>query len=227
MSNSSLSPTSTPADILSLIRNHGPEILEALHKRKEERGVSKADIINLTGVPQSSFYRFWDGDGKNLNPDHISKICLFLGVSIDDFRRDRDDTSIAKLGIPAPAHEDVMTNIHAELNKQRETISELNNMVSELSTKNVFLESQLKDKNEELVQAHSMYAEKINRLTDALLELHNQMHGLNVSHNTRVDHITEELSKRYDQMHNVFLFFQQVFAKHPETLRQIAQKIEE
>ena len=217
----------TPPDILALIKNHGPEILEALRKRKEERGVTKADIINLTGVPQSSFYRFWDGDGKNLNPDHISKICLFLGVSIDDFRRDPDDTSIAKLGIPATAHEDVMTNIHAELNKQRETISALSDTIEELDERNKILESKLSEKNDELVQSHTMYAEKINKLTDALLELHNQMHGLNVSHNARVDHINDELSKRYDQMHNLFHFFQKVFANHPETLRRIAQEIEE
>jgi DNA-binding Xre family transcriptional regulator len=222
----SVSP-STPSDILSLIKNHGPEILAALHKRKEERGVTNADIINLTGVPQSSFYRFWDGDGKNLNPDHISKICLFLGVSIDDFRRDPSDTSIAKLGIPILSHEEVMTNIHAELNKQRETIDDLNYTIEELDLKNRQLEDSLREKTEEIIAIQSKYSDKIEKLTDALLQLHDEMHRLNVGHNTRVDRLTEELSKRHDQQHSLFLFFKDTFAKHPDTLRQIAQKIEE
>lgn len=215
------SSPSTPADILSLVKNHGPEILKALHIRKEERGVTNSDIINLTGVPQSSFYRFWDGDGKNLNPDHIAKICLFLGVSIDDFRRAPDDTSMARLGIPAPAQEEVMTNIHAELNKQRETIEELNAKIEELECQNRFLERAVAEKTEEIIAIHSKYADKIDKLTDALLEQHEHMHGLNVTHNTRVDKLTEELAKRHDQMHTFFL---QLYGKNTEDAKRLIQE---
>lgn len=217
-------PTSTPSDILALIKNHGREILDALHKRKDERGISNADIINLTGVPQSSFYRFWDGDGKNLNPDHISKICLLLGVSVDDFRRDPDDTSIAKLGIPAPAHEEVMTNLHAEISKQRETIAELNALIEELKDKNTFLESTLKERSEKLISAHADYSIKIDKLTNNLLDLHSQMHNVYVTHNARIDHLNDELVKRHERMYELL---HDVFSKAPETVKKIIQQIEE
>lgn len=225
MNNTTIHVEDAPSpDVLTLIKKHGPEILSCLKNRQKERGVSNADIIKLAGIPQSTFYRFWNGNGTNLDHDNVARICLFLGVSVDDFRRDPTDTSKAKLDIPEISHEDVMTNIHAELNKQRETIDTLNANIAALEAKNTSLEAMLKEKTDEIILLHSSYAEKIGKLTDALLERHEHMHNLNVTHNARVDHLNTELSKRFDQMHSLFT---QLLQKNPETVQKIIKDLAE
>ena len=191
-------------DISLIIRDHGPGLLDHMRHKQKERGVSNAEIINLAGIPQSSFYRLWNGDGKKMDHDHVARICLFLGISIDDFLHDTTDETKAKLEISEVSHEDVMTNIHEEIGRLKNTIEQLQKDISERDTKIMLLEDGLKTKTEEMVTLHATYADRIDKLKDVLIERHTQMHEMNRIHNERIDEMNRELKRRYDHIYDAF-----------------------
>lgn len=205
-------------EVSQIIREHGPRLLNYMKTKQKERGVNNAEIIKLAGVPQSSFYRLWNGDGLKMDQDHVARICLFLGISIDEFMREPSENHTAKLGILEASHEDVMTNIHEEIGRLKHTIEELQKDIAEKDSQIQSLKSSLDAKTEELITTHSTYADRIDKLKDALIDRHSQMHEMNLIHNSRVDEMNKELKRRYDHLH---AFFCRITEEHPELLNDI------
>lgn len=210
----------TILDVPSLIRESGPELLAYMKKRQKEKELSNADIIKYTGIPQTSFYRFWNSDGNHMDHDNVARICLLLGISIDEFRRTPTDESKANLPILENSHEDVMNNIHSEINKQKQTITELHEEIEGLEAEIQALEAEVKLKTDEIIALHTRYADRVDKLKDALLERHDQMHELNKQHNARVDLLNKELKSRYDQLYQ---FFCEVVSHNPNKLMKMLE----
>lgn len=209
-------------EVSQIIRDHGPKLLAHMKSKQKERGVSNTEIVNLAGIPQSSFYRLWNGDGVKMDQDHVARICLFLGISIDDFMRDPSEDSTAKLAIPKASHEDVMTNIHEEIGRLKHTIEELQNDIAEKDALIVSLKASLKEKTDELIALHAGYVEKLDKMKDALIERHDQMHEMSNQHNRRVDEMNKELKRRYDHLYS---FFGKLVGEHPEIVLDLINEV--
>lgn len=216
-----MQPTSK-TDIDALIHDHGEEIIQFLHEKQKEKDLSNADLMFITRIPQTSFYRIWNNESARPNSDHICRLCLALGVSIDEFKRDPTEDSTIKLpALKANSHEEIMTNMVEEYTHQKETIAALNNEIDEKNTKIAALESALAEKNDELLQFQRKSSDRINKLTDALLERHDQMHELNILNNRRVDELEKDLHARYDLLYKLF---NKLTSQNTDTLMSLIDK---
>jgi methyl-accepting chemotaxis protein len=192
-------------DLSLIIREHGPKLLNHMKHKQKERGVNNADVINLAGVPLSSFDRLWNGDGIKMVPDHVARICLFLGISIDDFLHDTTNETKAKLEITEVAHEDVMTNIHEEIGRLKHTIEKMQAELNEKNAKIDSMKSIIREKTNEIISLHAQHSERMDRLTTALLDRHEQMHQMNHVHGQRIDAMNRELKDRYDHLYKMHM----------------------
>ncbi len=196
---------SQKTEIEVLLREKGPEILAFLHQKQNDKGITNADLMLLSQIPNTSFYRIWNGDGVKMNSDHICRICFVLGVSMDEFQREPTGESTVKLpGLREDSHEEIMDNILEEFNRQKGIIETLTNDNSRKSDRIVELDRELKRRIDENSELQRSFTERIAKLTDALIERHDQMHELNRIHNERVDKLDAALRDRYDQLHNLF-----------------------
>lgn len=181
-------------DIDSLIREKGAEILEFLKQKQDELDISNADLMERTKIPQTSFYRIWNGDGTKMNADHLCRLCLILGVSIDAFQRDPSATSTVRLpGLREDSHAEIIQGLQEEITRQKETVQQLTEELEAKNAKIGDLKQTLAERTDELLALQQKYSDRVDRLTDSLIERHDQMHELNKSHNARVDKLIEEL----------------------------------
>lgn len=183
-------------DIDTLIREKGPEILQFLRQKQEEMNISNADLMERSRIPQTSFYRIWSGDGHKMNADHLCRLCLILGVSIDAFQRDPSDSSTVRLpGLREDSHAEIVSGLMEEINRQKENVVKLTGELEEKNAKIAELKVIVAEKVNELCLIQQKYVERFDRLTDALMERHDQMHELNIAHNIRVDKLIAEVLK--------------------------------
>lgn len=196
---------SQKTEIEVLLREKGPEILAFLHQKQGEKGITNADLMMLSQIPNTSFYRIWNGDGTKMNSDHICRICFVLGVSMDEFQREPTGESTVRLpGLREDSHEEIMDNILSEYNRQKEIIQTLTNDNSRKSDRIVELDRELKRRIDENGELQKSYTDRIAVLTDALIERHDQMHQLSREHTERIDKLDAALRARYDQLHELF-----------------------
>lgn len=183
-------------DIDSLIKEKGAEILQFLQQKQDELDITNADLMERTKIPQTSFYRIWNGDGTKLNADHLCRLCLILGVSIDAFQRDPSATSTVRLpGLREDSHAEIIQGLQEEITRQKETVQQLADELEAKNAKIAELKLTINEKVDELCSLQQKYSDRVDRLTDSLIERHDQMHELNKAHNVRVDRLIEEILK--------------------------------
>ena len=183
-------------DIDSLIKEKGAEILQFLQQKQDELDITNADLMERTKIPQTSFYRIWNGDGTKLNADHLCRLCLILGVSIDAFQRDPSATSTVRLpGLREDSHAEIIQGLQEEITRQKETAQQLTEELEAKNAKIAELKLTINEKVDELCSLQQKYSDRVDRLTDSLIERHDQMHELNKAHNVRVDRLIEEILK--------------------------------
>lgn len=181
-------------DIDSLIREKGSEILQFLQQKQEEMDITNADLMERTKIPQTSFYRIWNGDGTKVNADHLCRLCLILGVSIDAFQRDPSATSTVRLpGLREDSHAEIIQGLQEEITRQKETVQQLTEELESKNAKITDLKQTLAERTAELLFLQQKYSDRVDKLTDSLIERHDQMHELNKAHNVRVDRLIEEI----------------------------------
>lgn len=183
-------------DIDTMIREKGPEILQFLQQKQDEMNLSNADLMERAKIPQTSFYRIWTGDGTKMNADHLCRLCLILGVSIDAFQRDPSATSTVRLpGLREDSHAEIIQGLQEEITRQKEAVEKLTEELEAKNTKITELKLVINEKVDELCALQQKYSDRVDKLTDSLIERHDQMHELNKAHNLRVDKLIEELLK--------------------------------
>ncbi len=183
-------------DIDSLIKEKGAEILQFLQQKQDELDITNADLMERTKIPQTSFYRIWNGDGTKMNADHLCRLCLILGVSIDAFQRDPSATSTVRLpGLREDSHAEIIQGLQEEITRQKETVQQLADELEAKNAKIAELKLTINEKVDELCSLQQKYSDRVDRLTDSLIERHDQMHELNKAHNVRVDRLIDEILK--------------------------------
>lgn len=184
-------------EIAVLLNEKGPEILEFLQKKQADKRLSNADLMTLSQIPHTSFYRIWNGNGTKMNPDHICRICFVLGVSMDEFQREKTDESTVRLpGLKEDSHEEIMDNILKEFHQQKDVIETLTNDNSRKSDRIVELDRELKRRIDENNELQRKYTERIEHLTDVLVQRHNEMHEIHKQYADRLDKIISTLSQK-------------------------------
>lgn len=218
------------------IRDHVREIVPFLRAKSAEKKLSNETIMDITEIPKSTFYRIWkiatpeeEIDPKTQkpytpSPDSIARLCLLLGVSVTEHNTPPTEESTVQLpGLRENSHEEVMNNLLAELNRQKEIIATLTGDNSKKSDRIVVLDQELKRRIDENAELRAAYSKRIDELTDALIERHDHMHELNRLHNDRVDRLDTALRQRYDQLHELFMA---VISSNPQRLMELIQETE-
>ena len=209
-------------DIDSLIKEKGAEILQFLQQKQDELDITNADLMERTKIPQTSFYRIWNGDGTKMNADHLCRLCLILGVSIDAFQRDPSATSTVRLpGLREDSHAEIIQGLQEEITRQKETVQQLTDELEAKNAKIAELKLAINEKVDELCSLQQKYADRVDRLTDSLIERHDQMHALNQCHNNRVDKLITESQSRYDQLYGLF---REIIDNSPKKLVDLLKK---
>lgn len=188
-------------DIESLIREKGSEILQFLQQKREEMDITNADLMERTKIPQTSFYRIWNGDGTKMNADHLCRLCLILGVSIDAFQRDPSATSTVRLpGLREDSHAEIIQGLQEEITRQKETVQQLTEELEAKNAKITELKQIINEKVDELCSTQQKYSDRVDKLTDALIERHDQMHSINREHCEQVSRLTATLAEAQSDM---------------------------
>lgn len=209
-------------DIDTLIREKGPEILRFLKEKQEEMEITNAVLMERAIIPQTSFYRIWNGDGTKINADHLCRLCLILGVSIDAFQRDPSPTSTVRLpGLREDSHAEIIRGLQEEIDRLKKIEEELSQELEARNTKIAELKLTINEKVDELCALQQKYADRVDRLTDSLIERHDQMHALNQCHNNRVDKLITESQSRYDQLYGLF---REIIDNSPKKLVDLLKK---
>lgn len=204
-------PNSQP-EINSFVKEHIREIMPFLRKKCEEKGLKNEELMIATAIPHTTFYRMWkigtpdeergrDGRQYVPDPDNVCRLCLTIGVSLDEFQRvPTADSTVFLPALSEQSHEKVIDNMWGEVQKNREAAENLESEKTDLLDKNAELEETLRQAREELRQCHA----RIDQLTDALIERHDQMHEINRAHSERIDKLNNELLQQYERIFEMF-----------------------
>lgn len=193
-------PNSLP-EIHKYIREHIREIAPFLREKAREKGITNEELMIATNISHSTMYRIWKigtpdeergKDGKLYMPDPatIGVLCLAIGVAYNEFEKaPASDAAVIIPAASAESQEKVMDNIWGEVQKHREMVETLENKNAELKSKKDEISQELTDAREEIRRCYA----RIDRLTDILIEHHNQVNELNRAHNSRVDKLIEDI----------------------------------
>lgn len=203
----------TNDELSAYIKQHIREIVPFLKAKSEEKDFTNEELMRITEIPKSTFYRIWkigspseeiDPTTKKSympDPDTICRLCLAIGVSLTEHDHPPTEDSRVNLnGLKEYSHEKIMGNMWAEISGLRNEVARLE------KDRDLLLEENKKLMETVFAREADIRANiaRNNKLTDALLERHDQMHELNRSHNERVDRMEAALRKRYDQLYELF-----------------------
>lgn len=184
-------PNTKIADIDLFVREHIFDIMRFVQAKCDEKNITNDELMSVTKIAHSSFYRLWrcgrpeeeltDEDKKPFKPnaDHVCRMCLALGVSLDEFQRTPTAESVVFLpALPEDSHSEIMDNLWNEISGLRDTIAQLEDENAALKSENKRLMNVALSREED-IRSNIM---RINKLTDALIERHDQMHDINRTH---------------------------------------------
>ena len=60
------------------------EIIDTIKKIREEKGISRYRLAQLTGIHRSSIKRYEEGEIKKISFEHLLKICNALDIDIKE-----------------------------------------------------------------------------------------------------------------------------------------------
>ncbi len=219
-------------ELSAYIKQHIREIVPFLRAKSEEKDFTNEELMRITEIPKSTFYRIWkigspseemDPTSKKPympDPDTICRLCLAIGVSLTEHDSPPTNSSSINLpGLKENSHEAIMDNMWGEIAGLRSEISRLENDRDLILAENKKLMEVVFSREEDI----RSNIERINMLTDALLERHDQMHELNRIHNERVDKLDQALRSRYDQ---IYQLFREVLGDDPSRIKNILKNVE-
>lgn len=198
----------TQPEITPFIKNHIREIMPYLRKKAEEKGLKNDELMAATAIPHTTYYRMWkigtpdeekQKDGKPYlpDPDNVCRLCLAIGASLDEFQRvPSAETPVFLPALSGESAERVITNMWGEVQKNKEAAESLESEKSDLIDRNAELEHTIRELRAELKECRA----RIDQLTDALIERHDQMHSINREHCDQVSRLTATLAETQNDM---------------------------
>ncbi len=227
-------PNTAIPDIDVFVREHIWEIMSFIRQKCEDKNVTAEELQIITKIAHTSFFRLWkfgkaeeELDEEELakmkvykpNADHVCRLCLAIGISLDEFQRMPTGESTVKLpALREDSHEEIMDSFFEEFNRQKNIIETLTYDNSRKSDRIVELDVELKRRIDEFNELQRSSTERIAVLTDALIERHDQMHQLNRDHGERIDRLDTALRMRYDQLYELFMM---VLGNDPQKVKEL------
>ena len=181
------------------IRENITEIMRMIESKCDELDITNDELMTAADVSRTSFYRLW----KFIRPDtmteeekrskpsteHVLRLCCALEITPKQFQYQSPSG-----GAPSFTDEkraQVSDQMWEIISTQRTTIAQLEKERDQLQADNRRL-TEIAFSREEDIRANIA---RNNKLTDALLERHDQMHEINRQHNERVDKLLDTFLK--------------------------------
>lgn len=181
----------------SLPQDYCQSILAKMKERQKELKLSNNTIADAIDMAHSTFRDIWNSDGVGMKHEFVVRVCLFLGLSIDENTRTPTATSKANLDITDNSHEDVMRNNAKMLAERKERIDELEAEVEVLTQKINAITAEHLKRIDGLLAKNDM-------LTEELMKRHREILDYHDRHVTRVDKLQDLLEKRYGELFEYF-----------------------
>ena len=182
------------------IRENVTDILRMIEAKCDELDITNDELMTVADVSRTSFYRLWKyihpetmtDDEKRSKPstEHVLRLCCALELTPKQFQYQSPTGGAPSFSDEKRAQTtDQMWEI---ISNQRATIEQLERERNQLQEDNRRLTEIAFSREEDI----RVQIQRNNRLTDALLERHDQMHELNRHHNERVDRLLAALLKQ-------------------------------
>lgn len=181
------------------IRENITEIMRMIEAKCDELDITNDELMTAADVSRTSFYRLWKfirpetmtEEEKRSKPstDHVLRLCCALEITPKQFQYQSPSG-----GAPSFTDEkraQVSDQMWEIISTQRATIEQLEKERDRLQADNRRL-TEIAFSREEDIRANIA---RNNKLTDALIERHDQMHELNRLHNERVDKLLDTFLK--------------------------------
>lgn len=182
------------------IREHITEIMCMIEKKCDELDITNDELMTAADVSRTSFYRLWkfirpesmSEEEKRHRPstEHVLRLCCALEITPKQFQYrspSGDEPSFTD-----EKRAQVSDHMWEIISSQRAAIARLEEERDQLQADNRRL-TEIAFSREEDIRANIA---RNNKLTDALLERHDQMHELSHQHNERVDRLLAALLKQ-------------------------------
>lgn len=172
----------TSAELIPALYGRG--LLDKMRRRLAEVGMAKETLRQLTGIPKTTFYRLWNNAEAevHMDIDIALRICLALGLSIDEHLRKPDEVPEISPPLSEAVHEEVIQNAAEVLGERKQVIEEQAGEIEKLSSQ---LTEKQQIENEHLRQ---------------ILEMHSEIRVLHENYSRRIEELQRELSRRCDQI---------------------------
>lgn len=181
------------------VRENITEIMRMIEKKCDELDITNDELMTAADVSRTSFYRIWkfirpesmtDEEKRSKpNTEHVLRLCCALELTPKQFQYESPSGS-------SPTYTDdrraqVSDQMWAIISSQRATIEQLQTDLDQLQADNRRL-TEIAFSREDDIRANIA---RNNKLTDALLERHDQLFELNRQHNERIDKLIDALLK--------------------------------
>ena len=181
------------------VRENVTDILRMIEAKCDELDITNDELMTAADVSRTSFYRLWKfihpetmtDDEKRSKPstEHVLRLCCALELTPKQFQYQSPTGGAPSFSDEKRAQ--VTDQMWEIISNQRTTIEQLEKERNQLQEDNRRL-TEIAFSREEDIRAHIL---RINQLTDALIDRHDQMHELNRLHNERVDRLLDTFLK--------------------------------
>lgn len=181
------------------IRENITEIMRMIEAKCDELDITNDELMTAADVSRTSFYRLWKfirpetmtEDEKRSKPstEHVLRLCCALEITPKQFQY--QSASGSEPSFTDEKRAQVSDQMWEIISTQRTTIAQLEKERDRLQEDNRRL-TEIAFSREEDIRANIA---RNNKLTDALIERHDQMHELNRLHNERVDKLLDTFLK--------------------------------
>ena len=161
------------------------QVLDQLHERQKELGYTNETLIQLTGIPKTTFYNIWhERDVTHMDMYHIERLCEALKIKLS---ANIQDTPAERIQISDEVKAEVAANTADLLTRRKEVIEKQGEKIEDLS-------AQLTEKQ----QIENEYTRQI-------IAMHDEIRQLHEDYNRRIEELQKELNRRQDQMCELFV----------------------
>lgn len=181
------------------VRENVTDILRMIEAKCDELDITNDELMTAADVSRTSFYRLWKfihpetmtEDEKRSKPstEHVLRLCCALELTPKQFQYQSPTGGAPSFSDEKRAQ--VTDQMWEIISNQRTTIEQLEKERNQLQEDNRRLTEIAFSREEDI----RVQIERNNKLTDALIERHDQMHELNRLHNERVDKLLDTFLK--------------------------------
>lgn len=185
----------TPHPEKELPINHSRLFLDKAHAKAKELSLRPSTIYKLGFLEyfnESTFTRLWNNTQSEprVELEVAIRLSRVLGLNLSD-----------AIGIEIPITSALVENVDAEISRNTgEVLSQRREQIEELKTENETLRTELKEKDEKLLNIHADYNRRIDALYAELKSCRDKLDAVN---SNIIEREKEHSDRMYEVLHNM------------------------